>query len=114
MTLLQKEWVSDFYFSSFFLLKRLFLVAYKNEQIQAGNSSSKTRNKMENFPKHVCIAETKTEGNPDILSDPNIVLQKKPTVASAIFGPPTSAKKKPKGTPGRKSKGGFTVFKIFQ
>lgn len=61
---------------------------------------------MENFPKHVCIAETRTGGNPDILSDPNIVPQKKPTPAAEIFGPPTSQKKKIKGTPGRKSKGG--------
>lgn len=64
------------------------------------------QNKMENFPKHVCIAESKTDGNPDILSDPNIVPQKKPTPAAEIFGPPTSQKKKIKGTPGRKSKGG--------
>lgn len=63
--------------------------------------------KMENFPKHVCIAETMTGGNPDILSDPDVIPQKKPTVASTIFGPPVSAlKKKPKGSPGRKGKGG--------
>lgn len=61
---------------------------------------------MENFPKHVCIAESLTGGNPDILSDPEIVPQKKIPYAAAIFGPPVSQKKKVKGTPGRKSKGG--------
>lgn len=61
---------------------------------------------MENFPKHVCIAETMTGGNPDILSEPDIVPQKKPTAAAAIFGPPVAQKKKQKGTPGRRSKSG--------
>lgn len=67
---------------------------------------------MENFPKHVCIAETRTNGNPDILSDPDIVPQKKPTAAAEIFGPPVT-KKKLKGTPGRKSKGGSPGILIF-
>lgn len=61
---------------------------------------------MENFPKHVCIAETMMGGNPDILSDPDVIPQKKPTYAAAIFGPPATQKKKTKGTPGRRSKGG--------
>lgn len=60
---------------------------------------------MENFPKHVCVAETMTGGNPDILSDPGVIVQKKTTVAAALFGPPVSQKKKTKGTAGRRSTG---------
>lgn len=70
--------------------------------------------KMDNFPKHVCIAETMTGGNPDILSDPEVVPQKKATPAATIFGPPVSLKKKPKGTPGRKSKGGTFAILFYR
>lgn len=57
---------------------------------------------METFPKQVCTAETLTEGNPNILSDPEFSPQKKINYAAELFGTPSVKKT---GTPGRRSKG---------
>lgn len=60
---------------------------------------------METFPKQVCMAETLTDGNPNILSDPQFSPQKKVSYTATLFGTPAVKKT---GTPGRRSKANST------
>jgi hypothetical protein len=53
---------------------------------------------MEKFPGDVSLAEMRTEGNPNILSDPMFAPQKKSNVIAEVFGSP-SPKKTPKDGP---------------
>lgn len=50
---------------------------------------------MEKFPRDVTTAETKIGGNPNILSDPACLPEKKRNVVAEVFGSP-NAKKSPR------------------
>jgi hypothetical protein len=71
----------------------------KNEFIKKGMDSFRGNNShMEKFPGDVSLAEMRTEGNPNILSDPMFAPQKKSNVIAEVFGSP-SPKKTPKDGP---------------
>lgn len=65
---------------------------------------------METFPKQVCMAETLTDGNPNILSDPQFSPQKKVNYAAQLFGTPAVKKT---STPGRRSKGHSSPSELY-
>ena len=90
-----KSWVSIYQYSLFYPLDKH---RGKNEF-------------MEKFPQDICIAETKTKGNPNILNEPMFrPIQK--TNYSGLFGSP-AVKKLPKAL-GRPSRGRLSRSKYYQ
>lgn len=57
---------------------------------------------MEKFPGDVSLAEIRTDGNPNILAEPQFAPQKKSNIIAEVFGTP-SPKKTPKE--GKNSRG---------
>lgn len=86
MSLLGKEWVGILIQTSINRIK--FFVLFSVDSFRGNNAH------MEKFPGDVSLAEIKTEGNPNILSDPIFAPQKKLKL-SDILGTP-SPKKTPK------------------
>ncbi|EEZ97549.2 titin [Tribolium castaneum] len=73
----------------------------KNEFIKKGMDSFRANNPhMEKFPGDVSLAEIRTDGNPNILSDPIFAPQKKSNIIAEVFGSP-APKKTPKDGRGR-------------
>ncbi|RZC39734.1 titin-like, partial [Asbolus verrucosus] len=65
----------------------------KNEFIKKGMDSFRANNShMEKFPGDVSLAEIRTDGNPNILSDPIFAPQKRSSIIAEVFGSPTPKK----------------------
>ncbi|CAH0553596.1 unnamed protein product [Brassicogethes aeneus] len=81
----------------------------KNDFIKKGMASFRAKLvHMQKFPKDVCTAEVKTGGNPNILSEPIFLPEKKINYAAEIFGTPSPKKKLKEGD---RKKGRFSISK---
>lgn len=68
---------------------------------------------MEKFPKDVVKAEVRLGGNPNILSDPAYLPEKKRNIVAELFGSPSPKVKKVKDKKGRStSKYAFVTFYV--
>ncbi|CAG9815312.1 unnamed protein product [Phaedon cochleariae] len=62
----------------------------KNDFIKKGMAGFRSKHPhMEKFPKDVTTAEEKTGGNPNILSDPIFIPEKRTNIVAEIFGTPS-------------------------